>query len=228
MRRKEQKVQNGSKGFSLIEVMISIAIIGATALIFMYLLQEQHKSEKAVMKNAQLTHNLDEINRLLSDRASCTATLRSLSIIPSTGQAETVVPAMKSSDGLSRILGGVSKDGITPTFTLSSSVIVDTNATLGNFNYGRGYVTLNAYFEKTAPFTGPKNMKRTFQVMVNFCNDYEVHGANVAALAGVCTGTLLEVNSWTPTPTSNNPNPSPLWFGWCRTCPAGNIIQICE
>lgn len=69
------KSQNTEKGFSIVEVLVASALMGAVALGIAKLTQDQTKSTKTIESRFEITTTINEMTQLLSERDSCIATL---------------------------------------------------------------------------------------------------------------------------------------------------------
>ena len=68
---------NNSKGFTLIELMVVIGLLGGVALIVMNLTKQSTKSSSKLQFDTDVTLTTNEINGILSDPAKCLATFGS-------------------------------------------------------------------------------------------------------------------------------------------------------
>ncbi len=222
---KESSMSRNQQGFSLMEVMISLGLVSITALVFMYMTQQQSRSQASAMKTSEITRLISEVDRLLSDQGACTETLRGFSLNNSTD----AIVAIRSADGIARITSGQASEGVIPRFFIEAGATVNRSAVEGNYAYGQSYLTIRAEFEKTQPYIGARAIIRRFHVMVNVCEDFPVHGQDASGWSQPCdnaSGVFLERDQW-----SSYGNPSTTtYYGWCRTCPAaGNeTVQLCE
>ena len=69
------KLKNQS-GFTLVEIMVAVGLLGGLAVAGMSLFKNQDKAQKNVEKNYEVTAITNEIRNVLSNPANCLASLQ--------------------------------------------------------------------------------------------------------------------------------------------------------
>jgi prepilin-type N-terminal cleavage/methylation domain-containing protein len=150
-------------GFSLVEVMIAIGLLGAGAVFFMKFQQKQMKSQKTVMNTAAITEYMASIKGYMTKPGVCQNSFKDIQL-----HEEEELEGIKRSDGKLKFKVGDRLTG--STFVLKEmrfgDIFIEEKAE--GDTYARAEAMLVLTFEKTKQGTsyGNKVMRKSFEIDV--------------------------------------------------------------
>lgn len=129
------------KGFSLVELLISVAVIGGLALVVTRLTQQSEKSAKKLDVNSDITNTVNEIGGILTDPRKCKLTFATPGGSP-TDSWDDVREPIAIVNGMQEIPSG--DPSIPPSYNINSTKFQKMAAT-GEGGYGASKVKLTNY-----------------------------------------------------------------------------------
>lgn len=156
-------MNKNKNGFSLVEVMLAISLLGAAALFFMKFQQKQMKSQKTVMNTAALSDYMTTVKGYMTKPGICQNSFKDLQL-----HEEEEIEGIKRSDGKVKFKVGDRLTG--STFVLKSMNFDDIyiEEKEEGATYARAEAMLILTFVKTQKGTsyGNTQMKKSFEIDV--------------------------------------------------------------
>ena len=164
------------KGMTLVETMVAAGLLGGLAVAGMTLFKTQNKAQQNVEQNYEMTATLSAIRGILSDLASCSATLGGR--VPNGADVPSII----------KVVNGVNSTAYTASTTarLPGTPLkltrMRTNNVMPGITLGSNETMLQLFFSRG------ENAQTTTQVAKNVRINYTLSGANIQSCYAVTAG----------------------------------------
>ena len=202
-------------GFSIVEMMVTLGVLGVTSLGIMKLMENSNKAARSIEVKDEISQLHRQIIDVLDSPNSCEASLSGKTTgatVPVIYQMISGAPAAKFSIG--QQIGGKVE--------IKDIKIKSVNP---NGNGSQGLATVEVSFNKIGNVFGGQDIKKEISLSANLCLKNIILGASGAAILSQCSGSgsgkrlIQGPNDW------NNTK-----WGVCQDCSniSGNIIRFCQ
>ncbi len=165
-------------GFSLVEVLAAIAVLGVLSTVIMKLMDNANKSAKTIEAKDEISQLQREISDLLSNPNNCQATLGQRTV----GAAVPIVYHM---------VNGVPTPKITPSTLASTKAkvqAIEVKSIDINGDGSQAIGTLDVTFLKPSNALGGRDIKKEIKFNANLCAKNLISGATNQAILSQCSG----------------------------------------
>jgi prepilin-type N-terminal cleavage/methylation domain-containing protein len=165
-------------GFSLVEVLAAMAVLGVLSTVIMKLMDNANKSAKTIEAKDEISQLQREISDLLTNPNNCEATLGQRTVgssVPLVYHMVNGVPAVK----------------ITPSTAASTKATVQSIEVKSidmNGDGSQAMGTLDVYFQKPGNALGGREIKKEIKFNANLCAKNLISGVDNPAILTQCSG----------------------------------------